>query len=125
MHRRVHRGIGKGVAKIRVLAVSGAGSDHTSRVKILDGQLSLVLRLRVLAQITLHEECKVDTLRVLWVIKRCLRVSLLHHGLVIVDKASIGALANHDDAVALKLGALNERLVDTVRSIQLEADIRH
>ena len=48
-----------------------------SWVKILDGELGVMLFLCVLGKVALHEKGQVDRVRVLWVIARGVRRSLV------------------------------------------------
>ena len=84
-----------------------------------------MLRFSVLGKVTLHEECQINTFWILWIIHWCFWVPLFNLGLVIVDETTVCAFADHDDAVTLDFRSLNQGLVDTIWSIQLEANVWH
>ena len=60
IHSRVDRHVGKCMAKICVSAVCWARPHNLSWVEILDRQLCVVLALRILCKIALHEKSEVD-----------------------------------------------------------------
>ena len=60
VHSRMDRHVGKCMAEICVSAVCWARSYNLPWVEILDRQLCVVLALRILCKIALHEKSEVD-----------------------------------------------------------------
>ena len=123
LHGSVHCAIRNGVAIICVGTVRRSRPYHLSWVQVLDRQLRLVVLFGVLRHVALHKECQVDTVfAILAIVKvaRCIRVVLKNLLLFFVNQSAIGTVRHHNDAVALQLGALNDRLVDAILAVELE-----
>lgn len=120
----MHGNCAQAAAEHGVVAVGGDCADGVHGVQVLDCKLSVVLLHSILCHVTLNVRSDIHALDIPTFVLLDLILSnskfLSHLVSLLRYHAVLSPLSNHDHAVALDLGPLNDGLVHTLFSLELE-----